>query len=125
MQQSSYSFVGLFLPAGANAILIDFFDPVSGRGGEIESFYWNSMPWIHDIHYPVQLSDIVLGSLPSGCGSIHNVSMCSRDEFYLYNDVRTSSTVMTSLVYSALIRVEETFGFHNTFDRVHAAKFTR
>ena len=119
------SFVGLFLPEGASAILIDYFDPVRGEGGEVEPFYWNNMPWIYDIHYPVKLSNIDLESIPSRCGSAQDVSNCSHEEFYLHNDVNTSTTIMASLVYSALIRSEKSFKMGSeTFDKRHALLYT-
>lgn len=96
------SFNGFFLPQGAAAILIDFFNPETGKGKTMNPHFWNSMPHVLDMHYPVQKEDVDFGSIPSGCASGTNLSKCTRDEFEMFNDISTSMPVMTQLVLVGL-----------------------
>ena len=55
----------LFLPRGAAAVFVDYWDPARRRPAQMEGYLWNYLGHFRDLHYPMKESEVHLEP-PSG-----------------------------------------------------------
>ena len=111
------SFSSVFFPAGGIAIFPGYWDPVANSSANMEDYIYDRFTSFSTLYYNVDLDEISVDANGAGFEE--------RAKYRDYGSTILHLDKVTSMVHTALLRVEGAYGWHNSFHRKRCSRYLR